>query len=231
MAKAQLISPPPRKEDVLFRDGLPDWQNNACLNFNNSNETGYREGYRRAGRLLVEHVVEHSRDQDYLVYPIFFLYRHHIELALKNILRRTPCVIDHTLTDAEKRHLGLHRLDLLWQDLKPMFVAVSKAAGWDKLDPVDVQGIDSYIRQFTNFDRDSYSFRYTHSKKGVPSLPADLKRINLRHFAEMAERLADYLNALDTAVGVLYDYKVEMETQYKMEMEAEYARMYRDDNR
>jgi len=58
---------------------------------------------------------------------------------------------------------------------------------------------------------DSYSFRYTHSKKGVPSLPAELKRINLRHFAEMAERLADYLDAVDTAVGVVHDAKQEME--------------------
>jgi hypothetical protein len=132
--------------------------------------------------------------------------------------RRTPYVIDRALTDAEKRHLDMHRLDFLWKDLKPMFAAVSKATGWDKLDPVDMEGIDSYIRQLANLDPDSYSFRYTHSKKGVPSLPAELKRVNLRHFAEMAERLADYFDGMDTAVGVLHDGKQEMEAEYRREM-------------
>jgi hypothetical protein len=46
--------------------------------------------------------VEKQSDQDYLVYPIMFLYRHHIELALKNIILRTPYLIDRALTDDEK---------------------------------------------------------------------------------------------------------------------------------
>jgi hypothetical protein len=92
------------------------------------------------GRFLVEHVIEHERDQDYLVYPIIFLYRHHIELALKNIIRRSPYVIDRALTHSERKHLNTHRLDILWQDLKPMFAAVCKEAGWGKLDSADEEG-------------------------------------------------------------------------------------------
>jgi hypothetical protein len=141
-----------------------------------------------------------------------------MELALKNILRRTPYVINRALTDAEKRHLGMHRLDILWKDLKPKFAAVCKEAGWGKFDPVDVEGIDSYIHQLTDLDPDSYRFSYMHSKKGVPSLPVELKRVNLRHFAELAERLADYLDAIDTAVGVVHDAKQEMEAEYRREM-------------
>jgi len=209
-------TPPPRKEDVLFRDGLPDWWNNACLNVTwGGDEHGYTEGYRRGARLLVEHVIEHQREQDYLVYPVIFLYRHHIELALKNLIRHTPYLIDRPLTTEEEKHLERHRLDLLWQDLKPMFAAVCKAAGWDRLDAADEEGVDSYIRQLTALDPDSFSFRYTRSKKGAPSLPSELKRINLRHFAEMVERLADYLDGLDMAVSVLEEGKMEMEAEYR----------------
>src|SRR6266849_9877987 len=100
-------SPPPRKGDLLFRGDLPDWHNNACLNvMHGYDQIGYTEGYRRGARLLVEYVAENARDQDYLVYPIIFLYRHHIELALKNIIVRGPYLIDRVLTDAEKKHLG-----------------------------------------------------------------------------------------------------------------------------
>ena len=122
-------SPPPRKGDLLFRDDLPDWHNNACLNVTwGDDQIGYTEGYRRGARLLVEHVVENAQDQDYLVYPIIFLYRHHIELALKGIIRRAPFLIDRQLTDTEKKHLGKHRLNLLWADLKPMLAEICRAA-------------------------------------------------------------------------------------------------------
>jgi len=213
------LPPPPRKGDRLFRGDLPDGMNNACLNSTWGNaEHGYTEGYRRGARLLVEHVMEHQRNQDYLVYPIIFLYRHHIELALKNIIVRTPYLIDRPLTDAEKQHLGKHRLDLLWQDLKPMLSAVGEAAGWGELDAADVEGSDDYIRQLSELDPDSFSFRYTRSKKGTPSLPAELKRINLRHFAEMLERLADFLDGLDTGLRVLEEGKSEMEAEWRKEM-------------
>jgi hypothetical protein len=210
--EAQLTPIPPRKEDVLYGKGVPSDWSNAHVNITwGDPEVGYTEGYRRGARLLVEHVMERQRDQDYLVYPVIFLYRHHIELALKNIIRHTPYIIDRPLTEAEEKHLGKHRLDLLWQDLKPLFAGVCKAAGWDKPDAADEEGVDSHIRQLTALDPDSYSSRYTRSKKGAPSLPAELKYINLQHFAEMVERLADYLDALDTAVTVLEEGKIEME--------------------
>jgi hypothetical protein len=215
MAEEQLIPEPPRKEDVLVRSDLPDWQNNACLNPVHGDERGYTEGYRRGAMRLVSFVMEKGREQDYLVYPIVFLYRHHIELILKSLLTRIAYVIDHALTGPEKEHLGRHRLDLLWQDLRPKLDLMSDVAGWKKLAAADIEGIHSHIRQLTALDPDSFSFRYTHNKKGAISLPPDLVNLNLRHFAHMTGRLADYLDTLDTAVGVLEEGKMEMEAEWR----------------
>ena len=209
------LSPPipPRKGDLLFRADLPDWRSNGCLNPSwGDARVGYTEGYRRGARVLVQHVVENQRDQDYLVYPIIFLYRHHIELALKNLIMKAPFLVERSLSDSEKGHLKTHRLDLLWQDLKPMFVDICKVAGWNNLDSADVDGIDDYIRQLSGLDPYSYSFRYTHSKKGDPSLPQDVQ-VNLRNFAEMMERLADYLDALDAATDHLEEIKAEWQSE------------------
>lgn len=63
-----------------------DWKNNACLNFTSDPTHGYIEGYKRAADLLVAHVMEKGKDQDYLVYPITFLYRQHLELRIKEII-------------------------------------------------------------------------------------------------------------------------------------------------
>lgn len=204
----------PKKGDRLFRGDLRDWINNACLNvMGNGDAYAYMAGYRRAAEILVDYVCQNGRDQDFLVYPIIFLYRHHAELMLKRIIRRVPYVIDARLTAAQKQHLVKHRLDLLWGDLRAMLPAVCKAAGWDEIDGAHIEGIDDYIHQLSKLDADSFSFRYSHSKKGQSSLPRDLKNINLRHFGDLMARLADYLYGMDEAVSWLIETKAEMEAE------------------
>lgn len=208
--------PSPRKGDVLFRGDLPDWANNACLNvLRNGDITAYTEGYRRGAEQLVQHVVEHQRDRDFLVYPIIFLYRHHLELALKRIIRRSPRLLNRELTDSETSHLKKHRLDLLWGDLKPMFTEIYEAVGWGKPDAADVEGADDYIRQLSRLDPYSLSFRYAHSNEGKSLLPEDLTHINLRHFAEMMSRLVSYIDGIDTGTSVVNEWHDDMEAGYQ----------------
>ena len=78
---------------------MRDWKNNACLR--DGDEYAYREGYRRGAQLLVQAVGESARDQDFLVYPIVFLYRHHIELVLKRVIKQAPYLIERELTKAK----------------------------------------------------------------------------------------------------------------------------------
>jgi hypothetical protein len=203
---------PPRKGDKLFRGDLRDWKNNACLT--PCDDYAYKEGYRRGAQVLVQAVRETERDQDFLVYPIVFLYRHHIELALKRVIRKTPYLIDRVLTKAETDHLCKHRLDWLWQDFKPMAQGVCEAAGWDSLPEEDLEGIDEYIRQMVDVDPGSYSLRYAQSKTGDPSLPKELTHINLRHFGDSMERLANYLYGLEMAISHIEDLKQQMEAEY-----------------
>jgi hypothetical protein len=50
---------------------------------------------------------------------------------------------------------------------------------------------------------------YMRTKKGVPSLPTEVRRINIRHFAEMIERLAGYLDRLETDITVVEDFNLD----------------------
>jgi hypothetical protein len=209
-------SPPPRKGDLLFRDDLPDGHNNACLNVSSGNDrAAYLEGYRRGARFLVGHVVEERHDQDFLVYPIIFLYRHHIELALKNMILQCPYLIGRQLNKQEEENLKQHKLKWLWRDLKPMLRALCQAHA--PLPEADVEGIDDYIEQLTAMDADSFAFRYAHTKGDEPSLPG-VKQINLRHFAVTIERLADYFDGLDAALYSLVEHKSETEEYWRSEM-------------
>lgn len=213
---------PPRKGEKLFRGDLPDWIHNACLR--GGDEYAYREGYLRGAQILVRKVCEERFDQDFLVYPIVFLYRHYLELVLKNIIKRAPYLIERELTQLEKEHLGKHRLDLLWNDFKPMASGMTEAAGWEPLPSADIEGIDDCIRQISEVDPGSYSLRYAHSKKGEASLPESLTHINLRHLGELMDRLARYFCGLNAAISALED----MKHDYESEM-ASYADDYYDD--
>ena len=131
------------------------------------------------------------------------------------MIKQSPYLIERPLTKAEGDHLQMHRLDLLWQDFKPMAAAISEAAGWNELPPEDVEGIEDYIRQIAEVDPGSYSLRYAHSKKGDCSLPKGLTHINLLHFGELMERLANYLYGLEAGASYLGDLKHEWESEMR----------------
>ena len=204
-------NPSPRKGEKLFRGDLDDWKNNACLR--QGDDYACREGYLRGARILVKKVGEDEQDQDFLVYPIVFLYRHHVELLLKDVVKRAPYLLDRELSATEKKHLGEHRLDPLWNDFKAISAAITKVASWNDLPAGDIEGIDNYIRQISEIDPHSYSLRYAHSKEGTPSLPKNLTHINLRHFGELMDRLARYLWGIDTSISVIEDMKQDYESE------------------
>ncbi len=209
-------SPPPRKSDVLFGSGA-DWQANACVN-GIDDSIAYQDGYRRAALHLAELVCDSGRSQDFLIYPIVYLYRHHIELALKSIISVACFVVDYTLTERDVDTLGRHDLAKLWALARPLLNPTCELGGSPALPLDDLEGIDSYILQLHKHDPDGQRFRYSTTKaKGrkarLPSLP-NLRHINIRDFAVGMEKLADYLEGLDNWIGDLADAKIEYQSRY-----------------
>ena len=189
----------PRKADRLFGPDLPDESgDHAHLG---SDPDAYTLGYRRAAEHLSTYALANPRECGQLAYPIVFLYRHHIELALKRIIYWVPWTLKRDLTEQEKKNLGNHKLDRLWGDLEPIFGSVCQAVGWSKPSVVDLEGVREYVRQLSAIDPTSTNFRYWKSKDGNPSLPDGLRSFNIRHFSEMMSRLADFIEALGTATA------------------------------
>lgn len=203
----------PRKEDVLFRTDSEFSQANARIHAAGDPGYAYARGYRIGARELALQVLKTEWEQDFLVFPIAFLYRHHIELTLKRLIVLGSFLADQMLTDVEKKHLQMHRLDLLWNVFRRLLVAV-----YD-LPKKDLDGIESYVAQLNAVDPQSQSFRYSISTKDVPSL-SKLRHINIIVFAEAMERLCNYFEGIDAHFDVLNDHKAEM-LAYKAEFEAE----------
>jgi hypothetical protein len=70
----------------LFVSGAPG-DFNASLNFMPDQLSGYAEGYKLAADRLMQQLVNDPVELDYLIYPLMFLYRQHLELRFKEISR------------------------------------------------------------------------------------------------------------------------------------------------
>jgi hypothetical protein len=194
--------PPPRKDDILFGWGA-DCEMSACIDHWGGD--AYTPGYRRAARLLAETACSSRHDHDTLIYPIVYLYRHHIELVLKSITYAVSEILNKTLTRQETNILEEHKLSSIWRTVRPMLNVVCSSAQHDLFPDDDLEGIDSYIRQLHEFDPDGTRFRYARTKKGQRSLAHKeaVTVINIASFADMLEKLADYLDGIDNWLATL----------------------------
>jgi hypothetical protein len=191
----------PRAGDVLFSDALPDGRHNACLNFGGDFWTGYAGGYRKGGRILTDWVMSEGIDHDYLVFPIVFLYHHHLELGMKELIRKG----EQFLGNGEDFQLG-HNLSAQWTHCRRVIEQVFDDADSEVLDT-----IGEHIAQLVVLDPVLESFRYPYKSDGVtPTLPKEFQRFNLRHFAECVERIAEVLESLCMGIEVYLEQKTEM---------------------
>jgi hypothetical protein len=187
---------------VLFGSGT-DWQANACV-ASGFDDIIYQDGYRQAALYLVEYLCDKGSRQGFLIYPIIYLYRHHIELTLKSIIRTAYSLL---ATGKSSDPLTQHDLSKLWTLARPLLNAVSEIADNSAFPLDDLEGIDSYIRQMHEHDPDGQRFRYPTTRKGTPSLRSGLSSINIRDLSNALEKLADYLEGTDNWLGDLMEAK------------------------
>jgi hypothetical protein len=171
-------------------------------------------GYRRAARVLVEYTLPRG-DEAFLFYPILFLYRHHVELMLKNLIlafdercvRRVTGANQLTADDHKDLTKGkkAHSLQWLWTRVR----TAMQALGSQFAPPEGIEGINFYIQQLNEIDPASVNFRYTTA---IEATKAKLKEAqkhggasDIQTFAEAMERLANYLEGIDGYVGAIIE--------------------------
>ena len=204
-------TPAPQRDDMLFCPD-EDWESNACI-ASTVADWVYFTGFRRAAEHLAEHVCSSGKDQDFLVYPIIYLYRHHIELVLKSIFESSSILLDHTPTEDELKALGRHSLLELWTAIRPLLNSVCDRAGNPPFPETELEGIDSYIRQIHEHDPDGQRFRYATIKtRGagqlgvkIPSLRSGLKLVNVRTFSMAMDKLISHFEGIESWFSDLED--------------------------
>lgn len=188
--------------ESLFKPG-PDLHNNACLNFMQDMSVGYIDGYKMAADELAKKIHETGVNQDYLVYPIVFLYRQHLELILKSVIKSAR----QLLRTEEQGHPTHHKLKDLWPLAKELRKKI-----WNEEHPSEFQFIDHVINEFTDYDPNSMAFRYPEDKQG--SKPnEELRHINTRHLAEQIDKASSILWGIEFGIGYYKDLQNEIDNE------------------
>ena len=151
---------------------------NVQINWRNSplSEFGiYAGAYRRAAENLVNTLLSNNSFHDIDPCPIIFLYRHSIELYLKEI-----CLLGYDLFNLLDKPLLLHgknlEIDKLFNNHKllPLVKVLSQISDqlnwkWDLEDQFNhfrrFVDFESAIQEIDELDSGSYSFRYPYDKK------------------------------------------------------------------
>jgi hypothetical protein len=217
--------PFPEVGDRLFVTGHDSGDNAPVINWANYSDstTSYKYvlGYKAAADRLARSLLEDRSSLDLIIFPMVFLYRQYLELSLKRLLREGSRVFDKQFV--LPKH---HRIDTLWSQCKSLIGPGVKDE--------DVVALEACINEFSTIDPSSMAFRYHVDTHNNPSLPPDLKYIDIRNLAQVMAKIHSFIGTMYEMIEVwlmqkeIDEYPKQLEL-LKAELEEEY-RNYSDED-
>lgn len=150
----------------------------------------YPDAYKKAADKLVGQIEGHAFE-DVLIFPVIFLYRHFVELKLKELIKELDNLSGTRISDSDFK---THRLGPLWNYVKAHLGCI-RDGNWDN----DIlPALENLVKELAQLDPDSYHFRYSHNTqlKEIP-LP---HAISLAHFKEAMTRIANGFAYIDVGI-------------------------------
>lgn len=197
-------STPLETGDILFRNDDKRTQRDveeghAYQDFRTGHFFGYALAYKEGADRLVEALEEDGYSDHKLVLPIIFLYRHYLELHLKDLILEGRKALGQPAGTIPTGH----NIFKLWDKLKPILAQIQAKSG-----PIirgEQDAVEAYIKELTEIDERSEAFRYPVSTEGKPLLQenaqlASLCYIDLQHLAEHIKKIAAFFMDADMMI-------------------------------
>ena len=176
----------------------------------------YCEGYRRAADALVIHLTQddlsirrdYSRYWESVGYTILFLYRHYLELRIKELF----LVCDGQLETINDEHSLLR----LWEKFLKQYEVFCKEYNLQSEEPSeeslkDIETAGKIIAQFNDIDMKSQIFRYPIDKRGRVTLePIQFDIVRLK---EMLGWTSQFLDGWSS--GIYECWQAELRSRYE----------------
>jgi hypothetical protein len=147
-------------------------------------------GFRFAAEALLTQLEGTPRLATKLGPPIVYLYRHHLELAIKSLTRQC-----RSLLSKPDGATGDHPLDDLWRAcLSELHELYGEA-----IDTEEVRETTRLLKEYCYVDQRSTAFRYPEARDGTPSVCGD---IDLTEIASVFGKVSDLLDCISTDLEV-----------------------------
>ncbi len=195
----------PRKGDKAFRPSVTSANRSQIEAFVMPSAGAYLFGFQRAADMVVDAAKNDDQNPDALIFPVAYLYRHHLELTLKELVRlgahvgviatSTECLSDSCpccghVTEVTRDVLSQHNLHKLWNKAKQLIDAV-----WPNSPDDDLKVVEQVILEFHNLDPSGQAFRYARDKDGEPHLQDAPRRIDLDNLKAAVDTISGFLDA------------------------------------
>jgi hypothetical protein len=178
----------PEEGDRLFIS--EDRMEDAWIHPSNVNFVAYADSYKRAADHLVKKAIA-KKKQDFLIYPILFMYRHHVELQMKYIIRTWYRRRD------ERPDYQHHRLGDLWRECQTI---IDEAFPHDDSDDVEI--VDEVIRELVEADPGSFNFRYPVDRD-EQSVFEEEKFISLQNLYEVMQKTSHFFDGTGNGIAAM----------------------------
>ncbi|WP_166831860.1 hypothetical protein [Thalassoroseus pseudoceratinae] len=125
----------------------------------------HASAFKTAADMVIDGAQQASRIdyRDDLIHPVAYLYRHALELKLKEIVRYGIQMHCYKKTDVEAI-LGNHNLAKLWTKAKQAIVH-----RWPSGNTSDIKATEAIVNEMHQADKDGQRWRYATDKNGRPN--------------------------------------------------------------
>lgn len=144
----------------------------------------YSEGYKNAALLMMQKCRESESSNNILVYPLVFLFRHFLELRLKELI-----VVSKELANPDIKLEMNHNIMKLWNQFKMQLLTIEPKT----TDEEELKNIERLLNEYHQIDSNSQSFRYPTDKNDTPSL--NLNTIDLENFSNVMEKIMEFFDS------------------------------------
>ena len=183
----------PKKGDAVFKPSVPSADQARLEAFVMPDGGKYLVGFQRAADMLVDAAKTDDRNPDDLFFPVAYLYRHHLELMLKELVRLG---VRLSSLDGCEDMLGKHNLHKLWNKSKQLIKEV-----WPDSPDDDLKAVEQMILEFHKLDPTGQAFRYARDKKGNPQLQDMPQRIDLENLKLTVDAVSGFLEAAEAGIN------------------------------
>ena len=162
----------------------------------------FAKGYYSAASMLAENLLSRGNFADYDAYPVVFLYRHSLELYLKNVIYKSALLSKFKgLSDTKDRLYNNHKLTQLSEKAAEI---LRKLFPYDNELQHVIDRILKISSEFSDIDPDSYAYRYPIDRQGgLSTRPHQI--VNLEAFHRTMKELLTHLETIDIGINIETD--------------------------